>query len=283
MKRYGEKTLREALENGAVLSIYDCPARGPILRVKKDNENLGWITFDLYLKIRLDLEVVKKGEYIKEYTLKSIVYADLRMGALTETTETETTETVSNRKQYVATFMDGLDASIRVEFLEAIDENHARHKARHMAGMFETVENVREVDPDDLEKVSGVTVPRFVDVMTHDEISGTIDALKKAAATLEAEMGADNVPKEDWLELDKEVIRIWEEIGVLQYLQIIQGTGVDPSNRKFRDVEMGEIVTIDDVLHTWAAYKEIHEEHPHFPQYLGNCQTYQGGTLEEIR
>lgn len=283
MKRYGEKTLREALENGAVLSIYDCPARGPILRVKKDNENLGWITFDLYLKIRLDLEVVKKGEYIKEYTLKSIVYADFRIGALTETTETETTETVSNRRQYVATFMDGLDGAIRVEFLEATDEKHARYKAQHMAGMFETVENVREVDPDDLKKVSGVTVPRFVDVMTHDEISGTIDALKKAVALLENEMGADNIPKEEWLELDKEVTGTWEEIGVLQYLQIIQGTGVDPSNRKFRDVEMGEIVTIDDVLHTWAAYKEIHEEHPHFPQYLGNCQTYQGGTLEEIR
>lgn len=103
MKRYGEKTLREALENGAVLSIYDCPARGPILRVKKDDENLGWITFDLYLKIRLDLEVVKKGEYIKEYTLKSIVYADLRIGALTETTETETTDrdaTATGRRFY---------------------------------------------------------------------------------------------------------------------------------------------------------------------------------------
>lgn len=197
--------------------------------------------------------------------------------------ETETTETVSNRRQYVATFMDGLDGAIRVEFLEATDEKHARYKAQHMAGMFETVENVREVDPDDLEKVSGVTVPRFVDVMTRDEISGTIDALKKAVAPLENEMEADNIPKEDWLELDKEVTGTWEEIGVLQYLQIIQGTGVDPSNRKFRDVEMGEIVTIDDVLHTWAAYKEIHEEHPHFPQYLGNCQTYQGGTLEEIR
>lgn len=288
MKRYGEKTLREALENGAVLSIYDCPARGPILRVKKDDENLGWITFDLYLKIRLDLEVVKKGEWIKEYTLKSIVYADFRIGALTETTETETTETtetetVSNRKKYVATFMDGLDASIRVEFLEATDEKHAQYKARHMAGMFETVENVREVDPGDFEEISGVTVPCFVDAMSYDEISGTIDALKKAVAPLEAGMGADNISKEEWLELDKEVIRTWEEIGVLQYLQIVQGTGVDPSNRKFRDVEMGEIVTIDDVLHTWATYKEIHEEHPHFPKYLGNCQTFKGGTLEEIR
>ena len=214
----------------------------------------------------------------------ALIVTDLESTEIeTETTETETTETVSNRRQYVATFMDGLDGAIRVEFLEATDEKHARYKAQHMAGMFETVKNVREVDPDDFEEISGVTVPRFVDVMTHDEISGTIDALKKAVALLENEMGADNIPKEEWLELDKEVTGTWEEIGVLQYLQIIQGTGVDPSNRKFRDVEMGEIVTIDDVLHTWAAYKEIHEEHPHFPQYLGNCQTYQGGTLEEIR
>lgn len=135
----------------------------------------------------------------------------------------------------------------------------------------------------DFEEVCGVPVPRFVEVLTYGKIGVVIEALKKAVAPLENEMEADNIPKEDWLELDKEVIRTWEEIGILQYLQIVQGTGVDPSNRKFRDVEMGEIVTIDDVLHTWAAYKEIHEEHPHFPKYLGNCQTYQGGTLEEIR
>ena len=53
MKRYGKKSLKEAMENGAVLSVYDCPARGPILRVKKDGENLGWINFDLFLELRL--------------------------------------------------------------------------------------------------------------------------------------------------------------------------------------------------------------------------------------
>lgn len=262
MKRYGEKTLREALENGAVLSIYDCPARGPILRVKKDNENLGWITFDLYLKIRLDLEVVKKGEYIKEYTLKSIVYADFRIGALTETTETE------RQEEKAVCFHCGGECHAD-SYPEIVFSGEGIH--------------ICEECSIDFEEVCGVPVPRFVEVLTYEKIGVVIEALKKAVAPLENEMEADNIPKKDWLELDKEVIRTWEEIGVLQYLQIVQGTGVDPSNRKFRDVEMGEIVTIDDVLHTWAAYKEIRDENPHFPKYLGNCQTYQGGSLEEIR
>lgn len=272
MKRYGEKTLREALENGAVLSIYDCPARGPILRVKKDNENLGWITFDLYLKIRLDLEVVKKGEYIKEYTLKSIVYADLRIGALTETTETtetETTETETERQEEKAVCFHCGGECHSDRYPEVVFSGEGVH--------------ICEECSIDFEEVCGVPVPRFVEVLTYEKIGVVIDALKKAVAPLENEMEADNIPKEKWLELDKEVTQTWEEIGVLQYLQIVQGTGVDPSGRKFRDVEMGEIVTIDDVLHTWAAYKEIREENSHFPKYLGNCQTFKGGTLEEIR
>lgn len=135
----------------------------------------------------------------------------------------------------------------------------------------------------DFEMVCGVPVPRFIWVLTYEKIGIVIEALKKAVAPLEKEMEENNVSRDRLAQLDKEVTKTWGEIGVLQYLQIVQGTGVNPSGRKFRDVEMGEIVTIDDVLYTWAAYKEIHEEHPHFPQYLGNCQTYQGGTLEEIR
>lgn len=236
MKRYGEKTLREALENGAIIRKIDDPMRGPIWRVMIDGEISGYIVMDLFTKLNHDGTIKKSGYgyMYQDFSAKKVVFGE-------KTTETETTETTNDRKQYIATFMDGLDGAIRVEFLEATDEKHARYKVQHMAGMFETVENVREVDPDDLEKISGVTVPRFVDVMTHDEISGTIDALKKAVAPLEAEMEADNIPKEKWLELDKEVTQTWEKIGVLQYLQIVQGTGVDPSGRKFRDVEMGEI------------------------------------------
>lgn len=158
MKRYGEKTLREALENGAVLSIYDCPARGPILRVKKDDKNLGWITFDLYLKIRLDLEVVKKGEYSKEYTLKSIVYADIRKGL---TPETETTAPVQQE--------------------------------------------------------------------------GTTD--RSASAT----------------------------------------------GRRFYDTGHGVCLTDYDLLEEWENDPGLRQEYPRFSWYVAACQTYQGGTLEEIR
>ena len=283
MKRYGEKATREALENGAIIRKIDDPMRGPIWRVMIDGEISGYIVMDLFTKLNHDGTIEKSGYGYMYQDFSAKKEPTEEETTETETTETETTETANDRKQYIATFMDGLDGAIRVEFLEATDEKHARYKAQHMAGMFETVENVREVDPDDFEEISGITVPRFVDVMTHDEIGGTIDALKKAVAPLENEMGENNVSRDRLAQLDKEVIRTWEEIGVLQYLQIVQGTGVDPSNRKFRDVEMGEIVTIDDVLHTWAAYKEIHEEHPHFPKYLGNCQTFKGGTLEEIR
>ena len=203
----------------------------------------------------------------------------------TETTETETTETetVSNRRQYVATFMDGLDGAIRVEFLEATDEKHARYKAQHMAGMFETVENVREVDPDDLEKVSGVTVPRFVDVMTHDEISGTIDALKKAVAPIDDAMEVDNVSLEEWQEMSAKSAAVWEKIGLLQYVLYIPGVQRFQTERRFYNTESGDVLTLEDLLLCWSQHKCLREGWPRFGWYVAACQTYQGGTLEEIK
>ena len=208
-----------------------------------------------------------------------------RLIAILETTETETTETetVSNRRQYVATFMDGLDGAIRVEFLEATDEKHARYKAQHMAGMFETVENVREVDPDDLEKVSGVTVPRFVDVMTHDEISGTIDALKKAVAPIDDAMEVDNVSLEEWQEMSAKSAAVWEKIGLLQYVLYIPGVQRFQTERRFYNTESGDVLTLEDLLLCWSQHKCLREGWPRFGWYVAACQTYQGGTLEEIK
>lgn len=57
-------------------------------------------------------------------------------------------------------------------------------------------------------------------------------------------------------------------------------------NRVFRDIETGEAVTM------WQLKKEYDEHEPveggyeydeTFPEYVTNCQTFRGGTLEEIR
>ena len=212
-------------------------------------------------------------------------YRDSLETTETETTETETetTETVSNRRQYVATFMDGLDASIRVEFLEATDEKHARYKAQHMAGMFETVENVREVDSNDFEEISGVTVPGFVDVMTHDEISGTIDALKKAVAPIDDAMEVDNVSLEEWQEMSAKSAAVWEKIGLLQYVLYIPGVQRFQTERRFYNTESGDVLTLEDLLLCWSQHKCLREGWPRFGWYVAACQTYQGGTLEEIK
>ena len=96
-------------------------------------------------------------------------------------------------------------------------------------------------------------------------------------------MEADNVPLHDWQELRKETAAIWEKIGVLQYINAMPEKKAFPVHRKFQDTESGHILTLEDLLLCWSQHKSPRYGWPVFGWYVSACQTYQGGTLEEIK
>lgn len=69
MKRYGEKATREALTNGATIREIHDPMRGPIWRVRRDDETLGYITMDLFTKLHQDgtIERIAYGYMHEDY------------------------------------------------------------------------------------------------------------------------------------------------------------------------------------------------------------------------
>lgn len=69
MKRYGEKATREALADGLRIRQYDDPMRGLVYRVMEGNDILGWITFDLYLKLKQEgaIERIEYGFMWQDY------------------------------------------------------------------------------------------------------------------------------------------------------------------------------------------------------------------------
>lgn len=69
MKRYSEKATREALADGLRIRQYDDPMRGPVYRVMEGNDVLGWITFDLYLKLKQEgaIERIEYGFMWQDY------------------------------------------------------------------------------------------------------------------------------------------------------------------------------------------------------------------------
>lgn len=55
------------------------------------------------------------------------------------------------------------------------------------------------------------------------------------------------------------------------------------TGRRFYDTEHGICITDFDLLEEWKNDPCIRREYPWFDWYVAACQTYQGGTLEEIR
>lgn len=55
------------------------------------------------------------------------------------------------------------------------------------------------------------------------------------------------------------------------------------TGRRFYDTEHGVCMTDFDLLEEWENDPGLQQEYPRFSWYVAACQTYQGGTLEEIR
>lgn len=55
------------------------------------------------------------------------------------------------------------------------------------------------------------------------------------------------------------------------------------TGRRFYDTEHGICTTDFDLLEEWENDPGLQQEYPRFDWYVAACQTYQGGTLEEIR
>ena len=56
--------------------------------------------------------------------------------------------------------------------------------------------------------------------------------------------------------------------------------------KEYRDIESGEIITRDQLFEEYIEnLKASPSEYMHisFPEYIANCMTYNGGTLEMIR
>ena len=55
-------------------------------------------------------------------------------------------------------------------------------------------------------------------------------------------------------------------------------------NKMYKDIETNEIVTKEQLMQEYEEnYTEEERSEYTFGQYLHNCQTYAGGTLEEIQ
>lgn len=132
-------------------------------------------------------------------------------------------------------------------------------------------------------KVQGLSLPKNPDSLTADTITREIDRLRREVEPMDEEMEADNVPLSDWQELRAESSAIWEKIGVLQYINAMPEKKAFPVHRKFQDTESGHILTLEDLLLCWSQHKSLRYGWPVFGWYVSACQTYQGGTLEEIK
>ena len=53
-------------------------------------------------------------------------------------------------------------------------------------------------------------------------------------------------------------------------------------NRMYKDIETGEIVMESELFKIYSEEKTLQEEYQGFGAYLSNCQTFRGGTLEQI-
>lgn len=53
-------------------------------------------------------------------------------------------------------------------------------------------------------------------------------------------------------------------------------------NRMYKDIETGEIVMESELFKIYSEDKTLQEEYQSFGVYLSNCQTFRGGTLEQV-
>lgn len=58
---------------------------------------------------------------------------------------------------------------------------------------------------------------------------------------------------------------------------------MEATGRRFYDAEHGICITDFELLEEWKNDPGLQQEYPRFSWYVAACQTYQGGTLEEIR
>lgn len=131
--------------------------------------------------------------------------------------------------------------------------------------------------------IDGLATPCNLDTISDDEIICEIEQLRKKVVLIDDAMEADNVPLEDWQEMRAESAALWEKIGVLQYILFIPGAQRFQTERRFYNTESGDVLTLEDLLLCWSQHKCLREGWPRFGWYVAACQTYQGGTLEEIR
>lgn len=53
--------------------------------------------------------------------------------------------------------------------------------------------------------------------------------------------------------------------------------------RKFYDTETGATITLDEIREIYNADPGLRDEYPKFGNYVAATQTYNGGTLEEMK
>ena len=53
-------------------------------------------------------------------------------------------------------------------------------------------------------------------------------------------------------------------------------------NRMYKDIETGEIVMESELFEIYSEDKTLQKEYQSFGEYLSNCQTFRGGTLEQV-
>lgn len=133
------------------------------------------------------------------------------------------------------------------------------------------------------ETIDGLATPCNLETVSADELSREIEQLKREAAPIDDAMEADNVPLEEWQEMRAESAALWGKIGVLQYVLYIPGAQRFQTERRFYNTESGDVLTLEDLLLCWSKHKCLRKGWPRFGWYVAACQTYQGGTLEEIR
>lgn len=163
MKRYGEKATREALVNGAKIRVKDWYIGGGN-RVMIDGEEAGYIVDDLLWKLIQDGTIAKAHQDYawKDYEMSAP--AAQEEPAAQENNETEeeismTRETApaaaqaapAPRYDYLVTIQERYSAEIRTIKVNALNEEHARIKARAQCDYSEFIAAV-EAEPVGQEK-----------------------------------------------------------------------------------------------------------------------------------
>jgi hypothetical protein len=148
MKRYGEKTPREALSNGATIRFYDWYTLSGGYRVMVDGEAVGYITCDLFYKLHQDGTVTK--------TRDGYSYSEYSAAQVEEPAQDDAPDAVDPLEEakpvwrdYLVTICDTTSAEERQEAVNAINEEHARRIGWCLCNDLERVERIQEAKKED--------------------------------------------------------------------------------------------------------------------------------------